>query len=419
MLINKKTLIYFFLIFSLLVGFYFQENSSGGAKIDFGVLFPFIKNFTDDFKTGFEIYMSNSSTLLHSPVFYIIISFLLRFLNELIYVNLIYILISASLPYLLFQIIKQNYKINNDYIFYLSLIIFISPYFRSSSIWLLGDNLSLIFFSLSIIYFNKSCNFKNEISNFFLCLFFLILCSYIRYYYAIFSIYYLLIFFNLLNKKNFINLLLFSFFLSLPALGYFYFIFQNYNFLGTINNFGKFNIYSNMLIILSITLFYIIPIIFTERSLILNYLNKNKGYFLTIFSFLITIYLIDLSQIVEIIDFSPRGGGIFLKLSQYFNLNEKLFMTVISFFSIISLDYLFQNNKLRNYLIFLILILSLPLFTLYQKYLDPLIFLILFGLIKSNILKEIIYFEKIGIKFYLIYFFSFYLFSLVYYSNIS
>ena len=170
MLINKKTLIYFFLIFSLFFVFYFQENSSGGAKIDFGVLFPFIKNFTDDFKTGFEIYMSNSSTLLHSPVFYIIISFL-RFLNELIYVNLIYILISASLPYLLFQIIKQNYKINNDYIFYLSLIIFISPYFRSSSIWLLGDNLSLIFFSLSIIYFNKSCNFKMKLV-IFLCLFF-------------------------------------------------------------------------------------------------------------------------------------------------------------------------------------------------------------------------------------------------------
>ena len=89
MLVNKKTLIYLFLIFTLLIGFYFEENSSGGAKIDFEVLFPFIKNFSIDFKNGFEIYAGNSSTLLHSPVFYIIISLLVKLLNEIIYVNII------------------------------------------------------------------------------------------------------------------------------------------------------------------------------------------------------------------------------------------------------------------------------------------------------------------------------------------
>ena len=125
--------------------------------------------------------------------------------------------------------------------------------------------------------------------------------------------------------------------------------------------------------------------------------------------------MIDFFDLLKIIEFSPRGGGIFIKLFQYLNLSEKLFITILAFLSILVLDYLFQKNRFINYFILIILILSLPLFTLYQKYLDPLIFLIIFGLIKSNVLNEIIHLRKIEIKFYLMYFFSFYVFSLIYY----
>jgi len=418
MLINKKILIYLFFILTLFIGFYYGENSSGGAKIDFGILFPYIQNFSNDFKIGFETYANNSSTLLHSPIFYIVASLLLKLFDKLIYVNIIYIFISASLPYFLYQIIKHNYNLNNDYVFYLSLIIFFSPYFRSSSIWLLGDNLSLIFFALSIFFFIKSLQSKNEVSSFFFCLFFLILCCYIRYYYALFSIYYLSVFYKNLNKKHFFYLILFSFFLSIPAITYFYFIFKNYNFLGTVNNFGKINLYSNGLIILSMFLFYLIPLTFNDKLLVLKHFKKKKIYFFFIFFSLISIYILDYFSLIKIIEFSPRGGGVFLKLIQYLNLDEKLFLSIIAFPSIILLDYLFQGKRLINYSIFLILLLSLPLFTLYQKYIDPLIFLIIFGLIQSSALKEIIHLKRIEIKFYFMYFFSFYLFSLTYYLKI-
>ena len=125
--------------------------------------------------------------------------------------------------------------------------------------------------------------------------------------------------------------------------------------------------------------------------------------------------MIDFFGLLKIIEFSPRGGGIFIKLFLYLNLSEKLFITILAFLSILVLDYLFQKNRFTNYFILITLILSLPLFTLYQKYLDPLIFLIIFGLIKSNVLNEIIHSRKIEIKFYLMYFFSFYIFSLIYY----
>ena len=98
MLINKKILIYLFFILTLFIGFYYGENSSGGAKIDFGILFPYIQNFSNDFKIGFETYANNSSTLLHSPIFYIVASLLLKLFDKLIYVNIIYIFFLHHYP---------------------------------------------------------------------------------------------------------------------------------------------------------------------------------------------------------------------------------------------------------------------------------------------------------------------------------
>ena len=48
MIFNKKLSIYLFSL-SLFAGFLFNENSSGGAKIDHEYLFPFIM-FSLDFK---------------------------------------------------------------------------------------------------------------------------------------------------------------------------------------------------------------------------------------------------------------------------------------------------------------------------------------------------------------------------------
>ena len=66
-----------------------------------------------------------------------------------------YILICSFLPLIFFLILKRKFKFEKEFLFYLSLLIFLSPYFRTSSIWLLGDNLSLIFISLSILLFLK------------------------------------------------------------------------------------------------------------------------------------------------------------------------------------------------------------------------------------------------------------------------
>ena len=231
-----------------------------GAKIDFDYLFPFIESFSLNLENGLKTYISNSGSIIHSPVFYILTSFIYKFTESLVTIKIFYILICSILPLIFYFILKDKFEINKNILFIFSLIIFLSPYFRSSAIWLLGDNLSLIFFGLSIYYFNKIEELKkNNFLNSFLCLFFLILCCYIRYYYCLFSLYYLFFFYQKINKRYFFLLLLISFILSLPAIFYFYYIFLNSNFSNTVINYSQINFYSNSLIILSILLFYLFP----------------------------------------------------------------------------------------------------------------------------------------------------------------
>tara|TARA_A100001015_G_scaffold102612_1_gene113962 strand:- start:954 stop:2213 length:1260 start_codon:yes stop_codon:yes gene_type:complete len=418
MILNKKIYIYLILTLTLLIGYYFNEDPSGGGEIDFKILFPYVENLSLDFKKGFTIYGNNPAILIHSPIFSILQSIFLKFYGNLIVLNITYIIISSFLPFIFYLILKKKLNIKNDYIFYFSLVIFLSPYFRSSGIWLLGDNLSLIFFSLSIYFYLNTFKKKQDLNNYFLCLFFLILCSYIRYYYCLYVFYFFLYFYQNLRISNFFQLLLFGFILSLPALFYVDFIFKNYNFFDSLSTYGKLNIYSNILIILSIIFFYTIPIIFSEISKIKNYFKKNISFFLIFFVLIFLAYIIDKLNYLNIISFSPRGGGVFLKLFELLNLDVKLFLSIISFLSIIVLDFIFKKNRIINYFLLVILILSLPLFTFYQKYLDPLFFFLLFGLIQSDVIKNILIEQRLNLFLFFSYFFSFYLFSLIYHLGV-
>ena len=417
-LLNKKILIYFLFVSTLFLGFFFKEDPSGGGKIDYGILFQYVESFSIGLREGFNLYFNKLGVLIHSPLFYIFLSFLLKVNNNLIYLNIIYISICSTLPFIFYLILKKRFNINYDYLFYFSLIIFFSPYFRSSGIWLLGDNLSLIFFSLAVLFYLNTKKNEKIIYNYYLCLFFLILCTYIRYYYCIYAIFFIINFYSKLDKLNFFNILLFCLILSVPALLYFFYVIQNQNFLIAINNFGSSSIYKNVIIILSIFLFYLIPFILSELHSIIDHLRNNLKIFFVIFVIIISIYLLDVIKILELLDFSPKGGGVFIKLFNLLGIDIKLFMSLIAILSLIILDFLFQKNRIQNYFLIIIVILSLPLFTFYQKYLDPLFFILMFGLIKSDIIEKIIIKKKFNLSFVMVYFFTFYIFSLIYHMRI-
>lgn len=413
-MIKYKELNYFLILsLTLFLGFYLKDNSSGGSKIDFYYLLPFVFEFSKNFKNGIDFFLSDSGSLIHSPLFYIIIGNLYYLINNLIIIKLTYILISCYLPYVFYLILKENYETDSRYIFFFSLVIFFSPYFRSSAIWLLGDNLSLIFLGLSIYFFKRRNNKKLNYSNYILCLVFLIMCSYIRYYYSLLSIFYLIIFFKELNLKKFLLLVLICLLLSLPALFYFYYIFLNYEFSNKLFHYGNLNFFSNVLIISSIIFFYLVPFLLLEIKNFKNYLYNKVNFFLILSFIIYSIFLIDFLYYENLIVFSPNGGGVFMKLSNLLGVNSVFFLSTISVISFLVLDFFFKENRIKNYFLLSLLILMFPIFTIYQKYFDPLFFLFFFGLMKLSIFKKIILKEK-NYKIIYIYFISFLIFSSIY-----
>ena len=93
MIFNKKLSIYLFFSLSIFIGFLFNENSSGGAKIDHEYLFPFINGLSLDFINGLENLLNNSGSLIHSPSFYLITGKLLNITQSLLIVKILYLII--------------------------------------------------------------------------------------------------------------------------------------------------------------------------------------------------------------------------------------------------------------------------------------------------------------------------------------
>ena len=179
MSLRNKLSIYIFFVLSLLLGLFLEENSSGGGKFDFNYLFPFIDKISLDFKKGLTAFLLDTGSLIHSPVFSIIIAPFYKLLGNVFLLKISYLLLCSFIPYLFYLILKNKYYLNDKkLLFLLSLIIFLSPYFRSSAIWLLGDNLSILFFGLSIFYFNKTTTNEDELKYYYLTFLFLILCCY-------------------------------------------------------------------------------------------------------------------------------------------------------------------------------------------------------------------------------------------------
>ena len=410
-MLNKKKISFYIIgSFSLILGYVFKENSAGGGFHDFQILSPYIIKFSEETFYTFQQYLSNDSTLLHSPFFYFVSGKITHLLGGFENFRIFYLLLCLSLPYIHFKILKEKFGTKEINIYILSFLIFLSPYYRTSAIWTLGDNFSLIFFGLFTYYLIKGEKYFN-LNYFVLSLIFLVICSYTRYYYAIFWIFYIYI----INKKFGLNIAIqqiaISFILSLPALFYFDYIISNYSFLSVIQNQSSFNLIKNIFQILSILFFYIAPFIFIVRKNFIKYYKKKLNFlFITFFLLILLIFIGDYGYKIEL------GGGVFYKLDKYFNLKFPIIIFLSVFLSILSIVYLFEN-KLQNYILLFCLIFSFSQDTIYQKYFDPLYLFLVFGLLNSNVIKNNILQKKMPILLTILYFLFFLIFSLIYYYN--
>ena len=402
----KKEYIFIIAFISLFLSLYLGENSSGGTYLDYLSTKKFVDAFDKGFLDGFNWFLSFGQIHLH---FFYLIKSVLRNLFSQFEIHMIYILISSLVPLVFYKILKKKY-VNSDkyFLFLISLIIFLSPYFRSSAIWVTNDNLALLFFLISL-YFFLCFQTKNNNSLYypFLCFLFLILASYIRQNYALFSIFYFYYFFKNLNLLNFLYLNLLNILMSFPALIYFYFfISKDKSEISFTSDSISFDIIFSILVFSSLYFFYYIPIIlnFLLKNNLFNFFKKNKK----IIFFLLTVFLI--LSFWYTIPITIYGGGVFYKLSKLLNIN---FFYLFSFFG---LFFLFTINKINfeNLLIYLILVISFPLIHVYQKYFDPLIYVVFLSLINSKIIDQLFYKKEISIIYLFSYLGLFLTFSIFY-----
>ncbi|NMN67062.1 hypothetical protein VP91_00001950 [Candidatus Pelagibacter ubique] len=402
---NKKILFFFFLYLTLLIGFFLNENSSGGAIHDFQIISKAIIAFSINFDATFENF--NDFNISHFPYYYIFLSYIFTFFGNVLALKFLVLHLSLLLPIIFYKIISIRFDQKNPYLIYLPGILFLSVYFRSNAIWALNDNIALIFFSLAIYFYLKVLNEKPEkriLIFSLLNLFALILASYTRQYYAVFWLFFAYKIFILFEKKIILIYLIISLILSLPAINA---VFNTEN-LSYSTNFLSKNLFNNLIIIPTIFTIYLLPLYFNKENIkkIFSFYKKNFKYSLVII--FLTFFL------MQFFDYSTGvGGGVLFKISYYENF--LLFFYLVLFVSFLINFYFIMENFKENMFIYLILIMMFQVNYIYQKYLDPLSFILLFCIFKSDMIKNLIKNLKDDIKYLYLYFFCLYCGSFIYY----
>ena len=326
---------------------------------------------------------------------------------------------------LLYFSIREKYAfLNKNLIILLSTIVTLSPYFRTTSYWSLGENYGIIFLLLSYLtyakiekkFFNYNY-FEKNLFLFLLCLFsslivyfdqklifipFLVLCLIL----------------NLTIPINYkLKALILFFIFSIP---YFYLIYLWQGLLPSNANTAR-EVGSKIHLlhpgyIFTIIFTAIFPFLFLKKINLkkfkYNFLSK-KIFFISAF-FLIYIILIFIYGNFENLRIDGKGAFHKASLLLFDNSYLRLSATILAFLISIIFTLFIFDKKVDLSIILYFIILSLFTFPFYQEYLDPLLFLLIFSFFNTKF-----YFDNsFKIYFTIFYFLIFSLASKYYYINI-
>jgi hypothetical protein len=386
------------LYLSLIVGFALNENLTGGAQADYlthkEIAIRFSQNFIE------TLVNFNKENTRHSPFLLMVLSLFEKIkLSDLI-IRLINLHFLLLIIFFFYKCLKIKFsKHNNKTLYLISLLLFLSPTFRSLSIWPDSRLYGILFFIISIYFYLNFCKEKEKnlklkfalLNTFYLCL-----ASYFSPNFCLFVIFFLFFFFNHYKfNKYFILIILLNFFLSIPAVYYVFFL-KIYFFLTSVSSSGAtliaLNPANKLIIISSIFLFHYLPLFFLVKNKF-----KIKTKYIIILGFLFTIPIFFFNY-----NISFTGGGIIFKLSNIiFKNNYALyFFAFLGILLIFNLSY----GKLSNFLLILIIMLGNPQLEIYHKYYDPMLLILFFTLFNINFNRS---FKKNKICFFYIFNFLF------------
>ena len=384
----NNILLLLFLYLTLIIGFIYGENLNYGAYGDWvGANRESIKDFSNNFTYTFLNYDSYGHR--HSPIYLIFLSLFLDLGLDIDQVRFFHLHLCISLIVIFYQCLRLKFtNINNNYLFLLSLIIFLSPTFRSLAIWPDSRLPGLIFFVLTIYFFLKFRKTNNPKYTWYTCIS-LVAASYISPNFSVFFIYFFFFFLKKVKFRELGFLLIFNFLASLPILYYIFILDVNFLAAGKTPNLSNesinfsFNLSDKLMIISSIIFFHLSPILIMDNffNQFKIFLNKRLIILVPLVACLIYFFNYQLSY---------TGGGVFFILSNLL-FDNNYFFYIGSFFFIGFVLYI-ASLSLNNFFLLTLLIVSNIQNTIYHKYYEPLILIMFFTLIKclgvENFLKK-------------------------------
>lgn len=387
---NYGIIIFLISFFSLLVGFFFNEDGTGTPLAgDFRDTLPYINELKKN------LFIDPSPWTVHFPLHYILISWIdILFLNNIYITRLIFCLLSASVPLVFYFCLKEKFNNNNNNnLLILSSIVFLTPSFRYSAIWANDHIFASFFFLLSLYFFIKwlrlvKARKKNLIKPFFSIIFLTIAC-YSRQYYVVFFSVYLYYYFLHIDLKRFIIIFFFCFLLSLPG---FLFLLKFPNLIGNL----KFStsIFNTVFGNFSSLLVYSFPIFFCNLIAKNNQIINIKKILLTTLLFVIFFFIFE-----NKIDYIEN-----LNLGAFFTLSNIFFNNYYFFYVTIVLGFVFTTNLIQSKLdlfIILLIIFTISGYVVLQKYFEPLFYFLFFLLMDSKFKYIILKNKKICMVYFL------------------
>ena len=414
---------------SFFLGYFLRENATGGGLEFYKLSWPIIQSLKKDFFFTINNYATFGDGTI--PFSHIINAYLNPFSNVDAHLQLFTTLLSFLIFLIFAAIFKKNFnKINFIDILLTSSVILILPFYRTSAFWGKNENYGWLFFIIALYFFfeiKKSLNEapnNREIFKIFLFCFTSACALYARQALIFLPISYLLyLLINNSHKKIILISLFFFFIFAIPGI----LLFITWGGLYDVNNldsntfYGEWihpkYIFQSMPIILSFFGFYLLPILIIE-FFHTNYKIFFKKYlknFIFILLFFIFLYQINLlSYLGNFI----QGGGAILKLNYLIQKNNYFLFLIFSSIGFSILISFFREEK-NNIIILLPMLLIYSFrnpYLQYQEYYEPLILVIFFLILKTNLHK--IYLKNISFSnFILLSYFGIYLFGSIYFKH--
>ena len=370
-LFNKYLFVFF--SFTLLIGLYFGEDSSGGGTItDFPKMLLLFENplvFRDDINW-------------HFPLHYYIGGFLYNISGSVNFLKFFFVISSYFIPILFYICLRNKYpKIDKNNLFLFSLILFCIPALRTSAIWPNPHFTATFFFIGSLICFvkwEKEKNFKAITTNLFLTIALMSLAVYTRQLYALIFLFLVFIFFRKLEFKTFFKTSLLILLFALPG------IYLVINWPKTLIQPFDLKIYNSILINTSIISLYLIPFYFLDFWFNQKkFLKRNINFKAALFSIL-TVSILSIY-----FDYNYKlGGGAFIKLSLL--LLDNLYLFYLTSIAGIYLLFLSCQSSLNNFVITSLIIFGISAIILPQKYFEPMVIILFFTVYKLKIFENIL-----------------------------